>query len=343
MKRHWTGSGIRACLLIFIMGSPCLPAQEGVLGVVPTGVGPVSVALDPAADEAYVVISGSQEVLVLDLKSRAVKTRYAVGGFPEGIAFNPRTRAIVVACRAGKVTTIDHAAGRLGVPLSVGKAPMRVVIDAEKNVALVTDFVGGSLFVIDLAAQKITETIDLKNSVLGVALLGGKRRAVVACQYDMELIQVNLDSQAVEKEFLVGRYHSEVVVNPASGRIVLVSPSSAGVPAILDPEENVILSTIPMGAGPLSVAIYARRNVALVREYNAGTISLVDLEKGSLISSIRVAEGPSGLAVHPESGIAVVANKLANSVTFLDVDAILKAAPAPAAAPETKPAAPVVP
>ena len=216
--------------LAMILGLTTLQAQEGILAVTRVGRSPVAVTVDPAANEAFVVNKVSHEVTVLDLQSHEIKSRYSVGPLPEAIAFNPQTRSIVVTSPTGKVTTINRASGSISDPLSVGKAPARVVIDVEKNAALVTDFNGASLHVVDLATQKVTATIGLKNGPLGVALLMDKRRALVACQYDMVLLQVNLDSNAVDKEFLVGRFLSELAVNPATGRVVFVDPSRSTPP-----------------------------------------------------------------------------------------------------------------
>jgi DNA-binding beta-propeller fold protein YncE len=345
--RNDRGTKLGISLIAFcfaaVIGLTSLGAREGILAVTRVGRSPVAVTIDPAANEAFVVNKGSQEVTVLDLQTHEIKIRYAVGPLPEAIAFNPQTRTIVVTSPTGKVTTINRASGSISDTLSVGKAPARVAIDVEKNAALVTDFDGASLHVVDLATQKVTATIGLKNGALGIALLMDKRRAVVACQYDMELLQVNLDSNAVDKEFLVGRYVSEVAVNPATGRVVFVDPSSNGILAVYLPDENLVASTLPIGPGPQSVAVYAKRNVALVSEFNGNRVLLVDLEKNILIRTIRVAKGPMGLAIHPETGIAVVANRLADSVTFLDLEAILNSAPGVSAAPAAKSSAPVVP
>ena len=300
-----------------------------VLGAVPVGTSPVAVAINPATGRAFVVNKGSGDVAVLDLASRAVAGRYTLGGILEGIAVNSRTNHVVVAGLDGVVTVIDQGLQEMVATIPAGKAPSRVAIDEERNAALVTNFSGSNLAVIDLATRRVVRTIALKSGPLGVAVLGGKRRAVVACQYDMELVGVDLEKGVMDRELVLGRFLSEVAVNAGTGHVIVGNPSSNGILTVYDPEANTVVSTLPVGAGPLSVAVWAKKNVALVSEYNGGTVTVVDLSLGLAVKSIPVGKGPMGIAVHPESGIAVVVDKLGGNAVFLDIDRALGARPLP--------------
>jgi YVTN family beta-propeller protein len=154
-------------------------------------------------------------------------------------------------------------------------------------------------------------------------LLEGKRGAVVACQYDMQLLHVNLETNTIDNELLVGRFLSESAANVATGMVVVGNPSGNGILSVYDPVSNSLVSTMPVGMGPLNVDVYAKRNLAVVCEYNAGTVSLVDLSASAILRTIPVGKGPFGIAVNQDKGIAVIANKLDGTVTFLDINALL--------------------
>jgi YVTN family beta-propeller protein len=295
-----------------------------ILAVTPVGESPVAVAINPSSNQAFVVNQGSRTVAVLDMKSHQVTARYSLGGNPVSIAANARTNRVVVAGLDGIVSVIDPASGEIVASIPAGKAPSRIAVDSAKNTALVTNFNGGNMAVIDLAARKVVSTVELGNGPLGIALLEEKRRAIIACQYDMELRSVNLDTGVVENHLLVGRYLSEIAANEETGQVVVGNPSANGIISIYDPMSNRLVATQPVGAGPLSIAVYAKRNVALVSAYNDGTVTLLDMKLGLPLKTVRVGKGPLGIAVHPQTGIAVVVNKTDGTAVFLDVEAALK-------------------
>jgi YVTN family beta-propeller protein len=310
-------------LLSAALGISDLQAQEGVLAVLPVGDQPVAVAINAVTNQAFVANKGSKDVAVIDLQTRTVISKYLIGGIPEGIAVNPKTNTVVVVGLEGMAYVIDQGAGRIDTSIPTGKAPSRVAIDVQSNTALVTNFSGSNMVVIDLGQRKIVKTIKLKNGPLGIAVLEGKRRAIVACQYDMLILSVNLEKNEVEKNLLVGRYISEAAVNNSTGMVAVTNPSGNGMVSVYDPATNSLAATIPVGTGPLNIDIYAKRNLAVLSEYNAGTVSLVDLSTSAVLRTITVGKWPFGIAVHQEKGLIVVANRLDGTVSFLDINALL--------------------
>jgi YVTN family beta-propeller protein len=312
------------CSVLLLLASACaLVAQDVPMKVIQVGSRPVAVAINPVVNQAFVVNKASRDVMVIDLAAGRVIGSYIVGGVPESVAVNTKTNKLVVTNLDSYVTVIDHGQGKIESTIPVGKSPSRVVIDTQADQALVTNFNSANMVVIDLNARKVVKTIALKNGPLGIELLGNPRRAVVACQYDMMMVSVDLEKDAVDKELVVGRYLSEVAANPVTGQVLVGNPSNNGIVAVYDLAQNAVLTTVPVGAGPLSLAVYPKRNVALVAEYNAGTVSVLDIGTSRVIRSIKVADGPAAVAVHPESGIAVVVSKLAGSVAVFDVNAVL--------------------
>lgn len=303
------------------------PSTAGVLGTTQVGTLPVAVAINAGLNLAFVVNKGSQDVMVVNLATRAVTGRYQVGGIPVSVAVNQKNNMVVVTSLNNEVTVIDHDKVEIAGKVSAGKSPLRVAIDEENNTALVTNFNGSNMMEIDIPSREVKRTIALKNGPTGIAMLPGQRRAVVASQYDMEIIQVDLDGGKMDQRLLVGRYLSDVAFQPEGGRFVVVNPSSNGIVTVYNPADNTAASTLPVGAGPLSVAVYPKRNVALVSEFNGGTVSIVDLALSRVVRTVTVAKGPEGIAVHPQSGVAVVVNRLSNLATFLDVEALLGPAP----------------
>jgi YVTN family beta-propeller protein len=214
---------------------------------------------------------------------------------------------------------IDDRTGNTVAKVQAGSSPSRVAIDTLKNLALVTDFNGSTMVAIDLSANKVVKTIRLRNGPLGIAVLEEGRRAVVVCQYDMVLLIVDYEKGSIEREVVAGQYLSEVAAAGAAGPVLVGNPSSSGIVAIYDPVADRVVAKQPVGAGPLSIAVWPKHSVALVAEYNGGTVSVLDMWSGAVVASVKVGQGPRGVAVHPESGIAVVIDRIDGTATFLDV------------------------
>jgi YVTN family beta-propeller protein len=271
-----------------------------------------------------VVSKTAKSVLAVDLGSGKVAATWLVGGVPESIAINPRTKQAVVTNLDSYISVLDTTSGTIVATIPAGKSPSRAAIDPVRNEAAVTNFNSDNLAVIDLESRRLIRTVPLKSGPLGVELLGETRRAVVACQYDMSLVTVNLENGEVEQEIILGRYLGELARNPLDGRIVVGNPSNNGIISVYDPARAAVVATVPVGGGPLSVAVYVKRNVALVGEYNAGTVSLVDLSTARVLRSIRVGDGPTGIAVKESNGTAIVACKLADKLTIVDIESLLE-------------------
>jgi serine/threonine protein kinase, bacterial len=293
------------------------------------GVRPVAVAVNPTTNQAFVLNRGSQDLMVIDLAKRSVISKYVVGGIPEGLAVNPKTNAVVVVSLSGEVTIVDHARGQIAGVLPSGKGSSRAAIDTEKNLAWVTNFNGRNVVGIDISGRRIAATVDLAVDAarnvgpLGIAIAESKRRAAVACQYDMQVVVFNLDSYAIERKLLLGFYVSEMAANPLTGMVAAVNPSGNGILVIYDSAINEVTSTVPMGSGPLSVAVYAKKNLAVVAEFSSGAVTLVDMESGKPIKSVKVPKGPVSVAVNETTGLAVVACKLADKVAFIDLNELI--------------------
>ncbi len=327
MKKHILQRVAILFVLLCSAGVASVLSADSIVAVAAVGQNPVAVAINPVLGQAFVLNKGSKDVSVLDLKTHSLVTKYLVGGIPEGIAADPRTNTIVVVGLDSAATIIDHAAGRIAGVVPVGKAPSRVAIDSENNTALITNFNGANLAVLDLAARRVVRTIALRNGPLGIAVLEGKHRAVVACQYDMEILQVDLARYEMDQSFLAGRYLGEVAVNPATGNVVVGNPSNNGIIAVYDPAANNVISTVAVGRGPLSVAVYPRRNLALAAEFDSGSLSLVDMGTGTVVRSVQVGKGPRGVAVNAQTGEAVIVNMLEDKAVFVDLEAMLAPMP----------------
>jgi DNA-binding beta-propeller fold protein YncE len=92
-----------------------------------------------------------------------------------------------------------------------------------------------------------------------------------------------------------------------------------------------ILSSIPIGANPLGVAVNSHRGFAVTANNSAGTASIVDLKKNppvEAVPDVKVGSSPIGVAINESTGVALLANFGDNSVSQINLGLLFGSSPA---------------
>jgi YVTN family beta-propeller protein len=246
----------------------------------------------------------------------------AYTSYPTGVAISPDGKtAYVVLDNNDTLTKIDLTAAtpKQGAEIRVGNVPHSVVISADGTtayvsneagrIAIATDFQGysngtpvvaayptgstasGTVSVVNLSTFTVTGSIETGLHPTGMAFYG--KYLLVANTYS--------DSISV----------IDATCNQTVRTINLGLP--IGVPGELQPA---------YGAGPNSIAVDARNNIAYVALYNANAIAVVDLRESvwtPVIGMIPVGYAPSSVVLDAADGELLVANDKGLGTTGYDV------------------------
>jgi YVTN family beta-propeller protein len=128
------------------------------------GIQPVSVAVAPDGRRVYAANSGSDDVSVIDARTRRVVRTTATGRFPSGVAVTPDGTSVYVTNELSGVTVIDAASGTVQARLGE-LSPFSVAMSPAGDRAYVTDLGLGNLTVIDTRTRQVA-------SVVGVGSVG---------------------------------------------------------------------------------------------------------------------------------------------------------------------------
>jgi uncharacterized protein (TIGR03437 family) len=107
------------------------------------------------------------------------------------------------------------------------------------------------------------------------------------------------------------------------GRAVVTNQFNNSV-TVVDVAKRQVLAIVPVGSGPVGVAVNASTNVAVVANSLGNSISLVDmvgLKEIAVVDGIPTATGLQSVAVDSELNLAVVASSSQNSVFIVDLAA----------------------
>ena len=140
-------------------------AADAVFAIATDQAGTHMVAVSPDLRRAYTANIPAGTVTIVDLEKRRKLKDLAVSGRPEGIAVSPDGKTLWVADLEGaRVQIFSTRAIEMGrpTPLAVvptGKRPIRVAFSPDGRFAVTSNFLDGTLTVIDAATRKPVWTI----------------------------------------------------------------------------------------------------------------------------------------------------------------------------------------
>lgn len=137
--------------------------KTGKVDSVATGAkGSHMVAVTPDERRAFVSNLGSRNVAVIDLARRAKIADLSAGEEPEGIALTPDGRELWVANRGDDtVMVFDAATLKPLATIQVGDMPIRVAVSPDGSTVVTSNFLAGSLTLIDTKARKLQREVKL--------------------------------------------------------------------------------------------------------------------------------------------------------------------------------------
>ena len=251
--------------------------------------------------------------------------------YPTGVAISPDGKTgYAVLSNNNTLTSIDltQATPVEGLELRVGNDPHSVVIAPDGKTAYVSNEAGrianesdfqlysngtpvvaeyptgttikGTVSVVDLATFKVTANITAGHHPTGMAIWG--KHLLVANAYSDNLSVIDMNDNREERKIDLGL--------------------PIGIPGE---------SKSAYGAGPVSIAVDAAKNIAYVALYNANAVAVVDLKAygaNPVVGMIPVGYAPSSVVLDEADHSLIVANDKGLGTTGFGV------APAPTATSE---------
>ncbi|WP_083918742.1 beta-propeller fold lactonase family protein [Rudaea cellulosilytica] len=263
------------------------------------GVGPLGVAINPAGTRVYVANYGDST----DLKTNG--TIAVVDSDPTSATLNT-----VIAT------------------ITVGVRPEIVAVNPAGTAAYVTNSVGNTVSVIDTATNKQTTTIPVPGVPIGVAFTPDGKKAYVTLADKSRVVAIDTTSNTAASTTIALSLGNPVgiVVNPA-GTFAYVADygagdsGQAGKVSVIDVTKDVEVATIPVGIGPIGMAMAPDGSHVYVSNYQSGTVSIIDTVTNKVTAEMIVGSLPLGISVDSNGAFAYVNLSGGNGVAILDLSA----------------------
>lgn len=227
----------------------------------------------------------------------------------------------------GAVRRLDLGSGELSAPVEVGKGPHEIALCPDGRRALVPDYSGSHLTVVDLDRAAVERRIPLRRGDAppfarphGVAALSDGR-ALVTAEARQRVLDVDLATGEVDGAWNTAARMSHMVLASEDGRRAFVSNKTDGSVCVFDVATGALARTIPTGAGAQGMALRPGAGELWVGNIEADTISVVDLGELREVAELPCPDYPVRVAFTPDGSRAVVSHYRPGTVSVWDASA----------------------
>jgi DNA-binding beta-propeller fold protein YncE len=130
------------------------------------------------AGKVYITVEDKAEIIAVDVRSRMVTAHYPLAGCegPTGLAYDPRSRRLVVECANGVAKIVDARDGAILGSLLLGPRPDGLIYDARRSLVFAPTGGDATMVAIDPARMQ---------SVASVATQTGARSGAIDSQTEI--------------------------------------------------------------------------------------------------------------------------------------------------------------
>jgi DNA-binding beta-propeller fold protein YncE len=300
-------------------------------------------AVDPATNQAFVIMSGSNQIDIINLGPSPTNQLKAVQ-ISEILVPSPNPGLGVIGGIPNATVpqgTLTSATDLVGVQIfgSGFDASTQVRLDGTAIPVGNVQFVN---------SRQLTATIPAANlsfphrfaldAVNGSGVQSNATDFFVLQAVDLSKVCTSTagtqPSSVAIADQLVNRPFSPIAVVTNSGcnniSVVDINPTATvNGQTVQNPNFGKILNTIAVGAVPQGIAVSQPFGLAVVANNSAGTASIVNLLTNSLaVPDVATGTNPSGVAINDATGAAIVANTGSNTISEINLGLLFGTTPA---------------
>jgi YVTN family beta-propeller protein len=305
------------------------------------------------------------KTFVVAILAIAISAGAAVARTQEPAATLLSVRSMAINSATGKFYAAEPSHGTVAVfnptthataHVNTGDEPLALAINTKTNRIYVVNHGGGTLTIIDGAADSVLQTIDVGALPYVVAVNETTNRVYISNVFSDVVTVIDGATNAVQKIkagsadtitldqqrdriFLAGYQSTKLVtlnktpeitgdvkvgyhawgtaVDESTGTLYVTRVQDSAL-LIIDESSGATTATIPVGYIPCAVALNPVKNRAYVVNHGSDTVTVIDTSKRTVVATVKVGSSPQGVAVDSTSNRVYVANSHSSSISVID-------------------------
>ena len=282
--------------------------------VIPVGIGPTGLAVNPRRNEVYAVNTGSNSVSVIDAEKNNAVAQISVHRRPYFISVgSDGKRAYVANSASNNVSVLDLDERREIAAIGVGEAPGMAVVSPDNNTLVVSNRVGGSVSIVDARSLRVRSVWSGCPGATDIAVLPDSSKAFVACSGGHQVMALSLAKAALPPTkgrpgsavsarpdsllalLDVGKTPLSLAIKPDGGEIFVVNYDGGSVSEI-DTSTNEVGAAYLVGTHPVRGLVSADNSTLYVSNFDADSLGVFSIDDAQLVGTARTGSGPDAMA-----------------------------------------------
>lgn len=193
------------------------------------------------------------------------------------------------------------------------------VTPTYSNVAYVPNFGDGTVSVINVTINAVSETVKLGGKLYAVALSTDGNKLYLSDEYANTVLVVSTTSLSVIATVKVGLDPSCIVVSPDGTRFYVVNSYSNDV-MVFNTVDNSLIYDIKVGDNPQAMVLSPDGSALFVTNSISKTITEISTTDGIVNGVIALNATPSGITTSPDGNFLYVSNANMSSISVIDIE-----------------------
>ncbi len=267
-------------------------AGSGRLTMMPAGPVVHGVGVLPDGKIAYAASFGSNEVFVVDLKTRKTIARIDVGGKAHHITVCPHGKHVFATVgETNSIAVIDTSTNSVIAQIPVGKAPSYTVLTPDEKL-YVTNMGSNTVSVVDTAQMTVIATIEVGQSPDHAAVTPDGRFVYVTNKDAHSVSAIDANTQQVIATVPVGQGPHGVA---ATEKYVYVGNRGETTLSVIDIATNQIVQTVELGTKSEHLTVAGK--YLYIGSLEAKSIIVLDTAANRVVKKIKVGSEVHQIAV----------------------------------------------
>jgi PQQ-dependent catabolism-associated beta-propeller protein len=314
------------------------------------GVSVPALAVERAAERAYVSNEDGHSVTVIDTAREEVIATIEVGKRPRGLKLNPDGSRLFVAvsglpkcppsvpdeeCEklerdlsADGVAVVDTATHKVIKVLQAGSDPEQFAISQDGKRLFVANEDAAQMSVVDASSGELIGRVPVGREPEGIGIAPNGRWVLVTNESDNSVSIIDTGTLKILKSVQVGKRPRDIAFTPDSSTAYVSGEFDASLYRISlpggEPVERVL--QLRKEARPMAVVLDPDRKRLYLSTGRGGTVAVLDLKGAKpdleLVKEVPVGTRPWGIALSPDGRKLYTANGPSNDVSVVDTTSL---------------------